>query len=64
MTYVRTKLALERLAPGAVLEVHLKGSEPLRNVPRSAREEGHTVLALEELAAGAFRLLLRKQQGR
>lgn len=63
MTYVRTKLALERLAPGAVLEVHLRGAEPLRNVPRSAREEGHGVLALEELAGGVHRLLLRKQGG-
>lgn len=47
MTFVRTKLTLEKLQPGDVLLVRLKGTEPLRNVPRSAREHGHTVLSLE-----------------
>ena len=61
MTYVRTKLALESLEAGAVLEVLLRGEEPLRNVPRSAREEGHEVLALEARGDGTHRLLLRKQ---
>jgi TusA-related sulfurtransferase len=60
MTYVRTKLALEALEEGEVLEVLLRGSEPLRNVPRSAREEGHEVLALEPHGEGVHRLLLRK----
>ncbi len=60
MTYVRTKLKLEALRPGAVLEVWLRGEEPLRNVPRSAREEGHQVLSLEEQGEGRWRLLLRK----
>ncbi len=60
MTYVRTKLKLEALADGAVLEVLLRGEEPLRNVPRSAREEGHEVLALDARADGTHRLLLRK----
>jgi TusA-related sulfurtransferase len=60
MTYVRTKLKLESLAPGQVLEVRLRGDEPLRNVPRSAREEGHAVLSLEPLGEGTFRLMLRK----
>jgi TusA-related sulfurtransferase len=60
MTYVRTKLRLEALADGAVLEVLLKGEEPLKNVPRSARDEGHEVLGLEARADGTHRLLLRK----
>ena len=63
MTYVRTKLRLETLAPGELLEVLLTGDEPLRNVPRSAREEGHEVLGLERLPSGAHRLLIRKQGG-
>jgi TusA-related sulfurtransferase len=61
MTYVRTKLKLESLADGAVLEVLLKGAEPLKNVPRSAREEGHEVLALDARPDGSHRLLLRKK---
>jgi tRNA 2-thiouridine synthesizing protein A len=61
MTFVRTKIALERLPVGAVLEVRLKGDEPLRNVPESARELGHTVLALEAQGDGTWRLLLRRE---
>jgi len=61
MTYVRTKLALERLADGAVLQIRLTGEEPLRNVPRSAAEEGHEVLSLEPLGDGTHRLTLRRR---
>ena len=48
MTIVRTKLKLERMQPGEVLSVRLIGEEPLRNVPRAAREEGHTILGIED----------------
>ena len=61
MTFVRTKIALDRLPIGGVLEVRLKGDEPLRNVPESARDLGHTVLALEQLENGIWRLLLRRE---
>jgi tRNA 2-thiouridine synthesizing protein A len=63
MTYVRTKLRLEALGEGELLEVLLRGEEPLRNVPRSAREEGHAVLSVEALPEGVHRLLIRKQAG-
>lgn len=43
LTWVRTRLALERLAAGDVLTVRLDAGEPLESVPRSAREEGHAV---------------------
>jgi tRNA 2-thiouridine synthesizing protein A len=43
MTWVATKLALEALAPGEVLEVTCAPGEALENVPRSAREAGHEV---------------------
>lgn len=46
MTFVRTKLKLERMKPGEVLAVRLKGDEPLRNVPRAARDEGHIILSI------------------
>ncbi len=46
MTFVRTKLRLERMRPGEVLSVRLRGDEPLRNVPRTAREEGHLILGI------------------
>ena len=40
---VRTKLALERLAPGEELVVVVNPGEALENVPRSAEEAGHDV---------------------
>lgn len=43
MNWVRTKLALERLAPGDGLAVRLDAGEPIESVPRSAREDGHEV---------------------
>ena len=43
MTWVKTKLELERMAPGEALEVRCRPGEALDNVPRSAREAGHGV---------------------
>jgi len=43
MTWVKTKLELERLAPGDRLEVRCAAGEAIENVPRSAREAGHEV---------------------
>ena len=61
MTFVRVRLALDRLPPGGVLEVLLKGEEPRRNVPRTAAEQGHTVLAQDDRADGVTKLLLRRK---
>jgi TusA-related sulfurtransferase len=60
MTFVRTRLALDRMRPGETLRVRLRGEEPLRNVPRTAREQGHEVLSLETGADGISLLLLRR----
>jgi tRNA 2-thiouridine synthesizing protein A len=60
MTFVRTRLALDRMAPGQTLRVRLRGEEPLRNVPRTAREQGHEVLSLETGADGVATLVLRR----
>ncbi len=43
MNWVRTKLALEEIAPGDSLVVVLDDGEPLASVPRSAAEDGHAV---------------------
>jgi TusA-related sulfurtransferase len=59
MTFVRTRLALDRLSSGQILSIRLKGDEPTRNVPRTAEEQGHQVLAISE-ETGITTLLLRK----
>ncbi len=60
MTFVRTRLALDRMAPGQILGVRLRGEEPLKNVPRTAAEQGHSVLSLTTDAEGVSLLLLRR----
>jgi TusA-related sulfurtransferase len=60
MTFVRTRLALDRLASGEVLLLLLRGEEPRRNIPATAREQGHAVLRAEDGADGVSRLWLRK----
>ena len=62
LTFVKTKLLIERLSPGQTAEIRLKGAEPLENVPRSVREHGHEVLSLEpeDSATGVYVLRIRK----
>lgn len=65
LTFVRTKLLIERMQPGETAEVRLQGAEPLENVPRSVAEHGHDILGLipettDGSADGVHRLLLRK----
>ncbi|MCH8028801.1 MAG: sulfurtransferase TusA family protein [Candidatus Dadabacteria bacterium] len=49
MTFVKTKLKLETMESGQILEVVLREGEPLINVPRSIKEEGHKIIELNKL---------------
>ncbi len=60
MTFVRTRLALDRMPAGEVLRVRLKGEEPRRNVPRTAAEQGHTVLRQDPQPDGTVLVWIRK----
>ena len=62
LTFVKTKLLIERMEIGQVAEVRLNDGEPLHNVPRSVKEHGHEVLSLDEEAdhPGIWRLRLKK----
>jgi tRNA 2-thiouridine synthesizing protein A len=44
MTWVRTKLELERMAPGEALDVICDPGQALEEVPRSAAAAGHAVV--------------------
>lgn len=68
LTFVKTKLLLERMAPGEVAEVRLKGAEPLGNVPRSVAENGDEVVSLAPLdpaaaAPGDVHVLIIRKRG-
>ncbi len=60
MNFVKTKLQLEEMEEGQILEVILDEGEPVKNVPRSVKAEGHNVLDLSEKPDGHFRMVIEK----
>ena len=60
ITFVKTKIALEKIQPGDRLEVLLKEGEPLENVPRAAAEDGHRVVEITEVRDGIYRVVIEK----
>ena len=60
ITFVKTKVTLEDMADGEILAVHLNGGEPVQNVPRSLKDEGHKVLELKENGDGTYTLFVEK----
>ena len=48
INFVRTKLKLEKMAPGALLEVWLDAGEPVEQVPDSLAMEGYVVEQLKD----------------
>ena len=60
ITFVKTKIALEELDDGDILSVRLNDGEPVQNVPRSVKEEGHEVLSLSKNDDGTYQLIVKK----
>lgn len=58
LNFVKTKLELEEMEEGQVLEVILDDGEPMRNVPRSVKQEGHKIIKVERLNDGAYKLAI------
>jgi TusA-related sulfurtransferase len=48
INFVRTKLKLEQMQPGQVLEVWLDAGEPIAQVPDSLQMEGYLIEAIAE----------------
>jgi tRNA 2-thiouridine synthesizing protein A len=59
-TFVRTKLALEEMAPGARLRVVVDHEPATRNVPRSVTEWGQKVLRVDAIAPGRWAIWIEK----
>lgn len=60
VTFVKTKIALEELEDGQILQVHMNSGEPILNVPRSVKDEGHKILKISENEDGTYELYVRK----
>lgn len=59
-TFVKAKVALEELDDGQILAVKMNDGEPVQNVPRSIKEEGHQILKLIDNSDGTFTLYVKK----
>ena len=57
--FVKTKLKLETMEQGQILSVILDAGDPIRNVPQSVSNEGHTVLSQEPVNQ-SYRVIIRR----
>ena len=60
VTFVKAKVALEELEDGQILAIRMNDGEPVQNVPRSIKEEGHQILKLEDNGDETYTLIFRK----
>jgi len=60
LTFVKAKVAIEELDDGEVLAVRMNDGEPVQNVPRSFKEDGHQILKLYDNEDGTYTLIVRK----
>ena len=60
LTFVKSKVTLDELDDGEVLAIRMNDGEPVQNVPRSIKEEGHQILKLEDNEDGTYTLYVKK----
>lgn len=60
MTFVKTKVALEDLDDGQILELRLNDGEPIQNLPRSLKDDGHKILEIANNDDGTFTIWVEK----
>jgi tRNA 2-thiouridine synthesizing protein A len=60
ITFVKAKVAIEDMEDGQILEVRMNEGEPIMNVPRSFKDEGHKVLNVTNNNDGTFTVLVEK----
>ncbi|MCR4895443.1 MAG: sulfurtransferase TusA family protein [Lachnospiraceae bacterium] len=60
ITFVKAKVAIDELEDGQVIAVRMNDGEPVQNVPRSIKEEGHQILKLADNEDGTYTLYVRK----
>jgi tRNA 2-thiouridine synthesizing protein A len=52
--FVRAKLAIEELDAGETVEMLIDDGEPVKNLPRSLKAEGHKLLGLRQSGEGHY----------
>ncbi len=59
-TFVKSKLVLEHMEKGEVLRVIVDYQPSAESVPKSMREEGQEVIAVNEIGDNTWEIILRK----
>jgi tRNA 2-thiouridine synthesizing protein A len=60
-TFIETKLKLEEMKSGQILEVILDHEPAVRDVPKSVESEGHEILSIEKIEDGVWKILIKKR---
>lgn len=60
ITFVKTRLALEKLEVGCILNVFLSEGEPLKNVPLSAKNLGYEILSISKYKNNTYKIIIKK----
>ena len=60
VTFVKAQVALEELEAGQILSIRMNSGEPVQNVPRSLKDDGHQILKLTSNEDGTYSLFVRK----
>ena len=60
LTFVKAKVAIDEIDDGQVIAIKMNDGEPVQNVPRSIKEEGHQILKLVDNEDGTYTLLVKK----
>ncbi len=60
LTFVKAKVALEELEEGQIISIRMNDGEPVQNVPRSIKDEGHQILKLLNNNDGTYQLIVKK----
>ena len=60
LTFVKAKVAIDELEDGEVIAIRMNDGEPVQNVPRSIKEEGHQILKLVNNEDGPYNLIVKK----
>lgn len=60
LTFVKAKVAMEELDDGDILAIRMNDGEPVQNVPRSFKEDGHKILKLNDNEDGTYTLYVKK----
>lgn len=58
--FVKAKLALEDMEAGETAQILLDDGEPVKNVPRSLKADGHKLIALKQAEEGHYILDIEK----